>query len=565
MTMPFAPDPTESAFACFDAGDLSGAEDAFRAILAMEPGQADALHGMACLARVRGQSGMAIALVGRALQKPAVSSDRKARMHMTLGLALSEQGHLEAARAALHVSVLLQPADPRAHTALAEVCVGLGRRGQAREALQKAAALLADESNVRTRIGELFLDDGLVELAVGEFRWVVRHRPRDGAALANLGAALFAGNAFDEAHGVLVQACELGAGNAETLNSLGLVEMARGELAAAAETLRRALELRPLDVRIANNLGTILMEIGREDDAATLFRTIMGRETGEEAERARFNRATILLGQGRFAEGWQDFESRRTILGLVSENPQWNGSAGEDPVAIVGEQGLGDEVQFLRFLQQTARLRLLRLRFRTAELAGLMPGLDQDRILPPEGPVAAEISLLSLPNVLGLGEMPSAEPYFAVRETPEADRVGVCWSGNPSYRFDRRRSVPVGCLEILRQVSGARFVALQPGDAPDWMERVSLKTPLDLAREVGLCALVISVDTLVAHMAGALGRPLWLLNREGGDWRWKDVDWYRDVHQFRPPAGADVSKGWTVVLQEVAVALTLRGQEPEGS
>ncbi|MBS1073611.1 tetratricopeptide repeat protein [Gluconobacter sp. Dm-73] len=558
MTVLFSSDPTETAFACFDAGDLSGAEEGFRVILTTEPGQPDALHGMACLARARGQSATAVALMGRALQKSAVSPDRRARMHITLGLALLEQGHTEAARAALHVSVLLQPADPRAHAALAEALAGLGRRGEAREALQKAADLLADKSNVRTRIGELFLDDGLVMQAVGEFRQVVRDRPGDGAALANLGAALFAGNAFDEAGDVLLRACELGAGTAETLNSLGLVQMVRGELAAACSTLGRALELRPSDARIANNLGTILMEIGRLEDADALFQMIMAREAGEEAERARFNRATVLLGQGRFVEGWRDFESRRSLLGLVSDSPQWDGSAGEEPVAVLGEQGLGDEVQFLRFLIQAARLRPLRLRFRTSALAGLMPDLDQGRILPAEGPVAAEISLLSLPTVLELEAPPSAEPYLAVGEKPEAGRIGLCWSGNPFYRFDRRRSVPAECLEALQQVSGIRFVALQPGDAPEWMERVPLETSEDLAREVWRCALVISVDTLVAHMAGALGRPLWLLNREGGDWRWKDVNWYRDVRQFRPPVGAGIAEGWSVVLEDVAAALSLR-------
>ncbi|WP_408873690.1 tetratricopeptide repeat protein [Gluconobacter roseus] len=376
----FSYDPTEPAFACFSVGDLAGAEARFRAILAGQPGQPDALHGMACLARARGQDATAIALVGRALQKSGISPDRKARMHITLGLALLAQGHAEAARAALNVAVILQPSDPRAHAALGDAFMVLGRRDEAREALRKTADLLADDSFVRTRLGSLFLDDGLWEQAVGQFRQVVNRRPQDGAALANLGAALFAGNAFGEAREVLLRACELGARTAETLNSLGLVEMALGKLDAACATLQEALELRPLDGRIANSLGTVLMEVGRLEEAEALFQAIMIRETCEEAARARFNRATILLGQGRFAEGWRDFESRRVLLGITSAVPQWDGSAGTEPVAVVGEQGLGDEVQFLRFLTEAARRRPLRLRFRTAALAGLMPELDQGRI-----------------------------------------------------------------------------------------------------------------------------------------------------------------------------------------
>ncbi|GBR45512.1 hypothetical protein AA3990_1117 [Gluconobacter roseus NBRC 3990] len=513
---------------------------------------------MACLARARGQDATAIALVGRALQGSGISPDRKARMHITLGLALLGQGHAEAARAALNVAVILQPSDPRAHAALGDAFVALGRREEARKALGKAADLLADDSFVRTRLGALFLDDGFWEQAAGQFRQVVNRRPQDGTALANLGAALFAGNAFGEARNVLLRACELGAWTAETLNSLGLVEMALGELDGACATLRAALELRPLDGRIANSLGTVLMEVGRLEEAEALFQAIITRETGEEAARARFNRATILLGQGRFAEGWRDFESRRVLLGITSAVPQWDGSAGAELVAVVGEQGLGDEVQFLRFLTEAAKRRPLRLRFRTAALAELMPELDQGRILSADGPVVAEVSLLSLPRVLGMEDVPSVRPYLTVPERVEAGRIGICWSGNPSYRFDRRRSVPVECLDVLRQVSGARFVALQRGDVPDWMERVPLETPVDLAREVGRCALVISVDTLVAHVAGALGRPLWLLNREGGDWRWKDVDWYGDVRQFRPPSGEAVAAGWEAVLRDVAEALSSR-------
>ncbi|QQX90636.1 tetratricopeptide repeat protein [Gluconobacter sphaericus] len=554
----FSADPTEAAFVRFRAGDLIGAEEGFRNILAREPGQPDALHGMACLARARGQDATAIALVGLALQKNGISPDRKARMHITLGLALIAQGHAEAARAALNVSVILQPSDPRAHAALGEAFERLGRRGEARAALEKAVALSADDTVVRTRLGALFLDDGLVEQAIGQFRKIVQHRPQDGHALANLGAALFVRNAFDEAVTVLSKACEQGARTAETLNSLGLVKMALGDLCAACETLQEALQLRPSDGRIANSLGTVLMEIGRLEEAEALFGAIVMRESGEEADRARFNRATILLGQGKFAEGWRDFESRRSLLRLVSDVPQWDGSTGEESVAVVGEQGLGDEVQFLRFLTLAAKRRPLRLRLRAAALAELMPELDQGGILPAEGPVVAEVSLLSLPAVLGMDDVPSTEPYLAVSEKPEARRIGVCWSGNPSYRFDRRRSVPVGCLDALQQVRDVRFVALQPGDAPGWMERVSLETPMDLAREVGRCALVVSVDTLVAHVAGALGRPLWLLNREGGDWRWKDVDWYGGVRQFRPPSGAAVTAGWEAVLREVAQALSSR-------
>ncbi|MBF0860746.1 tetratricopeptide repeat protein [Gluconobacter kanchanaburiensis] len=565
MTSPFSSDPTEPAFARFRAGDLAGAEAGFRKILDALPLQPDALHGMACLARARGQHATAISLTGRALQQGGISPVRKARMHITLGLALLARGHVEPARAALAVAILLQPSDPRAHAALADVFLQLGRREEARDALKRAADLSARDDEIRTRLGALLLEDGLVEQAIGQFRQIVARRPGDGVALANLGAALFADNAFDEARQTLLQACGLGTRTAETLNSLGLVEMASGDLGAACETLHNALELSPLDGRIANSLGTALMEVGRLRDAEALFREIMTRESGQERDRARFNRSTILLGQGRFSEGWSEFESRLALLHIsTAAAPAWDGSSGLEPVAITGEQGLGDEVQFLRFLLEASRRRPLRLRFRTADLARWMPELDQRQILSPDGPVVAETSLLSLPAVLGLESAPSSRPYLGIPAKPEAGRIGVCWSGNPTYRFDRRRSVPVDYLGGLQHVLGAKFIALQRGHVPGWMEQPSLETPVDLAREVSRCALVISVDTFTAHLTGAVGRPLWLLNREGGDWRWKDVAWYEDVRQFRPPSDVTVAVGWEAVMRDVATALSLWLRAPQG-
>ncbi|GLQ62626.1 tetratricopeptide repeat protein [Gluconobacter cerinus] len=550
MTGHYKPDPTRFAFDCFARGDLASAEKSFRDILAHDPAQPDAWHGMACLARARGQNATAIAMAGRALQAGGLPASRSARVHITLGLALAAEGHFEPARAALSVARTLQPADPRAHAASAEVFLLLGQRKAACETLEEACALARDDVEYLTRLGEIYLQDGRPDKALSCFDRVTKRAPRDGRGWANLGAAFFESRLLESALQALEKACELRARTGATLNSLGLVQMALGNLQEARLTLEEALGFAPEDARIANNLGTVLMEMGEEETAKRLFSAITDRTSGYEQAQARFNHATILLGEGEFSEGWQEFESRHRLLNTPQSSPAWDGSEGELPIVVTAEQGLGDSIQFLRFLPLAATRRPLRLHFPVAALVSRMPTMDHARILEPEGPVAGEISLLSLPFVLGLAGQGGTAPYLEAASIAEPRVVGLCWAGNPSYRFDRRRSLNLEWLEPLQRVEGIRFVSLQQGNCPEWMEKVSLETPEELTDAVGRCSLVISVDTAVAHMAGAVGRPLWLLNRRGGDWRWKTTPWYQNVRQFRPEGF--LPEAWPPVVEQVA-------------
>lgn len=553
-------DPTRYAFDRFAQGDLIEAGRLFQDILTSDPSQPDALHGMACMARANGQNATAIALCGKALKAGAgLPPSRLARIHLTLGLALMAEGHSEPARAALVVAQTLQPSDPRTFAAHAEVLLLLGRRAEAKGALGQAAKLAAYDAEYLTRLGQIHLEDGEAEKAIACFETVTHRCPQDGRAWANLGAVLFGLGQFGRAQDILLRACDLGARTAETLNNLGLVLMALGDLPSARNILEEALALRPQDGRVANSLGTVLMEMGEEAVAETLFRAVISREVGVDREQARFNHATLLLGKGSFAPGWKEFESRHALLGYAPQIPVWDGSIGEEPIAVTAEQGLGDSVQFLRFLGEAGKRRPLRLRFPAADLVSFMPQLDKSRILDREGPVESEISLLSLPFVLGLQSPPDQKPYLETGLSPETKTIGVCWAGNPSYRFDSRRSLKPEWLEPLRNVVGVRFVSLQRGECPDWIEAADLSTLETLARAVSGCDLVISVDTLVAHIAGATGRPLWLLNRQGGDWRWKDVSWYRDVRQFRPEGY--LPDAWPPVVERVVAELRLWEQQ----
>nr|WP_294915013.1 tetratricopeptide repeat protein [uncultured Neokomagataea sp.] len=558
----------DDGLALLAEGKVEEAQHIFRTILERDSEQAEAWHGLACYARHHGNAASAVALVGRALRCARVTDEQRARYHITLGAALLARGQAEASRAAFSVARTLNACDPRALSGLAEALVALGRPQEARSVLEHAVTLAADDAPILTRLAELHLEAGALETAIICFRRAAERTPSDGRVWANLGVAFYQGSLatpsyLDEAHSALERAVALGADTAETLNTRGLVRMACGALEAARADMEAALVKAPQSSVIVNNLATLLEELGEAERAEAVYEAVMQRETGALQARSRFNRGALRLGQGRYAEGWADFEARRALVPpSVSGVPLWDGQAGMGPIEITAEQGLGDQVQFLRYLQEVVRRRPVRLRGPIAVLARYMQHVPEERILGGDGPVDACISLLSLPAVLQVAA-PSSAPYLHSSSAIEPLRVGVCWAGSATYRFDRRRSVAWDCLAPLQRIAGIHLVSLQRGAQVEGLEQPMLESLDDLVREVGRCALVISVDTLVAHIAGAIGRPLWLLNRYGGDWRWRQPKaWYGSCEQvFQPHSAAPPPECWAPVMDKLVAALEQWGRE----
>ncbi|MBB2166581.1 tetratricopeptide repeat protein [Gluconacetobacter sp. 1b LMG 1731] len=599
-------------------GDREGATVLLRAALADAPDDPDGLHGMACVARASGRPDLAIGLAGRAIAiLPA------AHFHITLGCALQEQGHLEPARAALHVATLREPRDPRAHAALAAVLGESGRWGEAEASLRAAldlrpadtallldwgrAAVLAGGTDVVPRLaaGRFVAEDAgrLHELAglLSErgrnaqaerlYRLVRDLCPERGAAWANHGAVLFALNRHEDALAALEQADRLAPDVAETLNNLGLVLMALGHLPRAGEVLARARRAAPDDVRIAINDATILADLGEDGEADRLLRGVLADPVaagGMEGVRAVFNRGTLLLARGDLAEGWRSFEARTLLLPETRwpDIGPWDGSAlPHGRLLLHAEQGIGDAIQFLRYLPLCLRrVRVvLVLPPSLHRLARTMPDPDgliasPCLLLPPGASVpddvVARCGLLSLPYLLDVAEVPPFAPYLLPSGVEGAAfRVGVCWAGNPAFRFDRRRSIAPAMLAPLGDVAGLRFVSLQHGavaeDRPFAMETVGMGDWLETAQVIAGLDLVVTVDTAIAHLAGAMGRPVWLLNRFGGDWRWSEAfdraepprwgngtsRWYPSLEQFRQTEPEEPDDAWRAPIRMLCGAL----------
>ncbi|MDH5254676.1 MAG: tetratricopeptide repeat protein, partial [Gammaproteobacteria bacterium] len=346
-----------------------------------------------------------------------------------------------------------------------------------------------------------------------------------------------------------------------------------------------------------NNLGNALQAAGRIEDALRSHDRALALKP--DFADARWNKAFALLLQGDYAAGWPLFESRWDLAGNPcdpegSTRPLWLGDA---PLAgrtllVRHEQGLGDTLQMLRYVPvlaaRGARV-LVQVPRALADLAATVPGVASVTVFG-EPPPAHDLQIpcMSLPLACRttLATIPADVPYLAVPDASRAiwagrlgvrggadgqRRVGLAWSGSAEHRNDRQRSLPFHLLVPLLSLA-AEFHSLQkdyrPGDAGqlaatgrlrDWS--ADLRTLADTAGLIDALDLVITVDTAVAHLAGALGKPVWLLLPSAPDYRWMlgraDSLWYPTMRLFRQPAAG----AWDPVLREVSAALPSLSRE----
>lgn len=481
---------------------------------------------------------------------------------------------------------------------------GLGNRQEAIDHYRRALAENPELAEVRCALGNLYLEQNQDEEALKQYRIAQRQLPDSAELLCNIGLAQKKLGRADDAEAQYRRALAGDPAHVLTLNNYGTLLQEQGRLAEARPCFEKALEAQPDNPLILYGLGNLCLEEGRLAEAATLLeRTLALRPDYPEA---RFCQGLVRFMEGDLAGGWAGYEYRwhgsnigfaRPEIGL----PHWRG---EPPAAGAGllvysEQGYGDSLQFIRYLP------LVAARFARVVLYTHRPLLDLFRGLCPAnceirelaGDIEAagcqwQVPLLSLPLALAttLETVPDRVPYLAAdperaehwrRWLAERDdgrmRVGLVWAGRPTLKSDRKRSVPLAAFQPLLNRPGIRWVSLQKGDAAQ--QRQQLPDPgrlLDPMQEVGDFAdtaallmnldLIVSVDTAVVHLAGALARPVWLLNRHESEWRWmrgRDTSpWYPTMRIFNQPRPGE----WGGLLARVGEALdgelAARGARP---
>jgi tetratricopeptide (TPR) repeat protein len=670
----------QQALSLHRAGNLAGAEQLYRTILAAHPDHAPTLHLLGVLAFQDRRGDEALALLQQAIARdPTQASfhhslgesyrglgqwdaaidcfEEALRLdanlfaaHYSLGLLAAQQQDWKGAVAALCEAVRLKPEAAEAHDHLAGVYFELGRREEALDELRRVVALRGNSAEAHVNLGNVQQEMGRLDEAIASFQSAIRLRPDLTGAHFNLGNALRSAGRLDEAAASYRQALRLAPDFAQAHNNLGAALRDRGDNDAAAVAFREAVRLAPLSAEVHHNLGKLMKHTGKLAEAqALLSRAIeldpdyapshfslggtllklnqteaarrsylealrlrpnyaeahcglgmVCREAGEfdraisefdaaisidsELAEAHVNRGMLLLSRGDFAAGWSELEWRWRVSGALqpAPGPAWNGAplAGRT-IMLYPEQGLGDALQFIRYAplvnERGGRVIVACVK-RLIPILSTCRGVEE--FYPADGPFPpydVHAPLVSLPRVFQTDEhsIPALVPYLSARgeliehwrgQLPEDSFcVGINWQGNPAYGGDYWRSMPLGEFAPLAEVEGVRLFSLQKGagveqlaNAPFEVEDLGSRLDLgdaafcDTAAVIGQLDLVITSDTAVAHLAGALGAPVWVALPFAPDWRWlldrEDSPWYPTMRLFRQSLGG----GWKAVFERMA-------------
>ncbi len=490
----------------------------------------------------------------------------------------------------LHAMSVAMSGTPQALQAEFERCAALQQLGRLEEAAACYGALSAEAPHVAQihyNLGLALKGQGLHDAAARSFRNAIKLRPGWAEAMVNLSNALQTLRQYPEAERYSREALRLKPDLPEALFSHGTVLRNLGRFDASIKQLSEAVRRHPGEFSIRQNLGIALKDMGRLAEAEAAWRVAEAMRPDDPM--VKFNIATLQLLAGRLAEGWEGHEYRWQLEDQELQPfpaPLWDGRVVQaGTLLLYSEQGLGDTIEFCRYVPMAAaRARTVLLV--TPQTRRLLTDLHPDVRVITDGDAVPEHAfqcpLLSLPRAFGttLETIPGATPYLhaepaaAARWRDRLDtlgglRVGLVWAGNPKYLYDCFRSIPLAAFTRLLAQPGVSFVSLQKGPPAgerqalpaggrlhDWT--AELPDLADTAALIDGLDLVIGVDTAVSHLAGALGKPVWLLNRFNADWRWllgrDDSPWYPTLRQFRQTQPGD----WKGVIARVSAALAER-------
>jgi Flp pilus assembly protein TadD len=492
------------------------------------------------------------------------------------------------ARASLSVAAGNEAASPRAGRNEPCPC-GSGKRFKHCHGTPsgEAAAVAAQDLGQRLQQAVALHQRGDADAALPLYREVLALEPGNPIAQHFLGVIHYQRGNLGEAVPLLESSVALRGEEPEFHNNLGLALAASDREADAIAAYRAALGLKADHAVAWNNLGLALQATNEVGAAIDAFRRALALKS--DFTHARWNLALALLLDRQFEEGWRLYDARLELPELGKNRdrypgPRWDGTPPEGRALLLyPEQGLGDALQFARYIPKLS-LRGARCIVRTSDalapLLATIPGVAQVALdgesLPPYD---AHLPLLSLPRLLATSAdtIPDTVPYISVPDDHRAAaranlgrssaprKVGLAWAGNPEHGNDRNRSIALRELLPLFELPGVDWFSLQQGERAEQVFStrgaeavVPLAPDATLLQTAALAVeldLVVSVDTSIAHLAGALGRPVWILLPFAPDWRWQlgrdDSPWYPTARLFRQPRPRD----WSSVMTRVAAEL----------
>lgn len=531
----------DDGFKCHQRGQLAAAEQAYLDVLQLDPGQVDALHLLGLIRHQTKRYAEAIVLIQKAI---SLKGTPCSILLTNLGAALQESSRADEAEDAYRRALQIKPDYLTAHQNL---CRLLTIHGRAQEA-----------ATAWFQFGNVMLDQNKPEEALIHFRFAQVLAPERATIMHDTATAL-----------------------------------ARlGRLEDSVVAYRASLALDGQSAMCWNNLGWVLFQLGRPTEAIDKFRRAIA--LNPELPEPHMCLAMTQLRLGQFEEGWREYEWRwrsnaQQFARKSRSEPVWDGQplAGRS-LLVESEQGIGDVLQFVRYIDDLHR-QGERIVFHCPQvLAPLLKNCTSfGEAVYVESPPACDlrISLLSLPYVLGttVETIPQNVPYLRVAEeriqawrerlnARTGFRIGVVWQGNTAYLDDRQRSFSLQKYGPLAQLPGVQLVSLQKGGGAEQVNQVGfrIKPPadsfdedgpfLDTAAVMASLDLVIAPNTSLAHLAGSLGVPVWvILSTIATDWRWienrEDTPWYPTMRLYRQKVAGDWDEVFNRVYADVVALL----------
>jgi tetratricopeptide (TPR) repeat protein len=483
------------------------------------------------------------------------------------------------------------PDDPVALQVLGVALLRAGRAGEAQRVTAHLAALCPDDAMAHYQHGDAAACAGDWPTAFAALRRAVKLQPGNAGALGRFGNVLRAQDHLTEAADAFRRAAAIDPSPDILANwADALIADARPD--EAIEPLVRALQADPSHFISRVNLGCARMRQSRVDDALAAFDAAL--RLRPDFAGLHFYRGVALLKRGNFEEGWRELEARfamaptSRVSRIHQTYPSWTGEPlSGRTILLYTEQGFGDAIQFARYIpllaSRGARKVIVACKPSMQRLLASLSGVSDivDIAQPLPGAIDLQCAFMSLPLAFGTrpGTIPADVPYLApppplasawalkLADAPPGRKVGIAWAGSPTNTLDRYRSCRLDDLAPILDVPGVTFFSLQKGpgeeqlraarfadrivdhtrDLNDWAETAALVANLDL---------VISVDTGVIHLAGAMNKPVWTLLSTASEWRWMerrdDSPWYPSMRLFRQAQLGN----WRELATRVAGALS---------
>ena len=562
-------------------GQWEIASSRYHQILALDPQHLEAIRLLGVLAFQRGEYQVASDWFGQALSiNPAY-----AEAHNNLGLLLYTVGRIDEAHQSYRRALSLKPDFPDALSNISQLVYEQGDSERAIQYCYRALALTPDFPEALNNLGAALAGQNKLEAAIVNYRRAIELNPNFADAYNNLGSALQAqGEDLAAVHNFR-QAIDYNPNFTDAYINLGTVLQDQQQLDLAINCYQKALSIDPNQAKVFNNLGIIYQERGELQQATNCYHQSLIIDEGYVE--GHYNLGLAQLLAGNYEDGWANFEWRLKTKKYQLDLPGqvWNGSKLNGRTLLVySEQGLGDTIQFVRFFwgfsQFNGRVilqcqdKLQSLLQPLTELSPIIAVVGQEEPTPAFDVWTALMSLPYLLNIHHIDTTPNPVPYLGSIQTAEiplrhtpAFKVGIVWAGNPSHKNDRYRSTTLQQFRRLFDISGCQFYSLQVGEAANQIEPLLDRYPItnlaqslndftETASVVAQLDLVISVDTSVAHLAGAMGKLVWTLLPANPDWRWlqvpRDTLWYPTMRLFRQSRLGD----WSLVFDQLHAELT---------